>query len=687
MYFSKNILHYDRNKLSGLSFITGRIRFIGLILFICSGILYPQASIQYKTLTLDSLESFSKGHPEYPDILNEIAQRYLEKNTVHSRRHAANMIRKAIDLSPKNIPFRITLIRILNAQGYHDAARRESKKLINNIPDQLTHALSLAEACYYAGYTCELEGLRYLNMKSNPGSGEQALNDHVELNLSKYAHQSFKEAGTYYEKAITLNLRHLEAHQRLIMLYYEIKSYPMMIRLADQLKTLYPRDAMTFALSGLAHYAGGQYMQADQDYRRALELMDENQAMGYYSIGYIVESDQTGDYKTAKQNYETRVPWIERFWNRKDPVYGTPYNERQLEHYNRITYANWRFGVRFQNLDGWKTERGMIYIRYGKPPEQFRIQPDDRTLGGWEVWIYPRHTFYFRDEAASGKFLLDNRSMITLSSAYRESADKFNFPYPEIPLNSKTYQFRSDKGLTDLWFYTATDSSSCRLQLDHGDSITFRGFLLDTLYKTILSREVRFNSRSFNSFGTMLFNAFPLSPVPADTISHPYAVEVEWPLRRFLSTHRGYTRLSSYSSDTLTISEIVLCETPSSQHRASLIPKMDTTLDRGKPVYLYFEIYYLTLNQQGKADYSITTRLRPSQNRSLFGELQEWLNKNQKSDVSQSFLVTANSRFDNYSLGIDISDIPAGDYDLNVSVIDRNSAKTTQRMIRVSIEE
>jgi GWxTD domain-containing protein len=650
-------------------------------------ITYAQSQLNLKSIPLDSLESISKDHPDYLLILDEIAQRYLEKNTVHSRRQAATIIRKAIDLNPIAVPPRITLIRILNAQGFYDAARRESKQLIKSIPNQLSHAYSLAEAYYYAGYTSELDGFRYLNMKSNPGIGESALTDYVDLNLSKYANQSFKEAGECYEHAIELNPKHREAQMRLIMLYYEIQSKTIMIKLAEQLKTLYPCDPIAFALSGLAHYSGGQLMQSDQDYRNALELMDEDQAMGYYSIGYIVESDQQRNYKTAKENYETRVPWMEKFWNQKDPVYGTPYNERQLEHYNRVTYANWRYGVRFQNLDGWKTERGMLYIRYGKPAEQFRIQPDDRTLGGWEVWIYPRYTFYFRDDAASGKYLLDNRSMISLSNAFHESADQYRYPGFVIPIQSKYFQFRSPTGLTDILFFAISDTTACSHQLNNNDSITCSGFILDTLYKPLYTSAYNYPIQSVKHHESLLYTPFYLSSVPHDTFHHPYAVELRWPILQSVSTSRGQLELINFYDDSLKLSDIVLCETAALQDRKSLIPKVDSALNREKPVFLYFEIYYLTLNSHGQAKYTITTRIKPVINRSLISKLTEWLSKNQKSDISSSFQVTANSRHDSYSLGIDLSEVPPGDYDLVVNVLDRTSGKTNDRTIRLFIEE
>ncbi len=663
--------------------------FPGLILFTWFSVSGQNSDFfpRLKSLPLDSLDAYSSDHPDYSMILAEIAERRLAENTVYSRRRAAEKIRKAIDLRPENVNFRIILIRILHMQGYYDAARRESKELIKKIPDDFSHAHELADAYYYAGYTSELDAFRYLNMKSNPSSGDAALNEHVDLNLTKYADQYFKEAGQFYETAIKLNPKHRDAYLRLMMLCYEIRSYAMMLRLTQCAKNLFPRDPFVFAISGLAHYAGRQYLQSDEDYREALSRMNDDQAAGYYSIGYIVEPDQKREYQNVKDRFENRVPWMQKFWNEKDPLYGTPYNERQLEHYNRVTYANWRFGVRFQNLNGWKTERGLLYIRYGKPAEQFRIQPDDRTLGGWEIWIYPKYTFYFRDDFASGKYLLDNRSMLTLSSAYNESADKYPLPYHTIPIQAKTIQFRSGKGFTDVWFYALVDSSGWVKALSGDDTILSSGFIHNRLYKTDYTSSKYQTRQSLVSATSKFVLSFEIPSIEPDTVTRPYSMELQWPGQHAVSSSRGTLILNNFLTDSLTLSDIALCETPGSTNRENLIPLPDSILYRGKTAFLYFEIYYLTLDNEGKARYTITTRLKPQISLSLFRKLNEWLNKNQKTDISSSFDVTAHSRFDTYSLGFDLKDVPPGNYDFIVSVKDRISGKTTKRSVPVFIDE
>src|ERR1039458_5959326 len=61
---------------------------------------------------------------------------------------------------------------------------------------------------------------------------------------------------------------------------------------------------------------------------------------------------------------EEREQFIENFWLRRDPTPDTPENEFKEEHFRRIAYANEHFA---SGAPGWKTDRGRIYIIWGKP--------------------------------------------------------------------------------------------------------------------------------------------------------------------------------------------------------------------------------------------------------------------------------------------------------------------------------
>jgi len=58
------------------------------------------------------------------------------------------------------------------------------------------------------------------------------------------------------------------------------------------------------------------------------------------------------------------------FWNKLDPTPSTPYNERLIEHWQRIAYAREHFTRSDESVYG-TDERGPVYVEYGKPDLMF----------------------------------------------------------------------------------------------------------------------------------------------------------------------------------------------------------------------------------------------------------------------------------------------------------------------------
>jgi GWxTD domain-containing protein len=82
-------------------------------------------------------------------------------------------------------------------------------------------------------------------------------------------------------------------------------------------------------------------------------------------VVYIITDEERAAFKQLS-NDEERDNFIEAFWQRRDPTPDTEENEYKEEHYQRIAYANEHFAA---GVPGWKTDRGRIYIVFGKPDE------------------------------------------------------------------------------------------------------------------------------------------------------------------------------------------------------------------------------------------------------------------------------------------------------------------------------
>ena len=114
-------------------------------------------------------------------------------------------------------------------------------------------------------------------------------------------------------------------------------------------------------------------------------------------VHWIITDQELKAFKSLS-NDEERDAFIEAFWQRRNPNPDSPENEFRDEHYRRIAYANEHFAA---GKPGWKTDRGMIYIKYGKP-DSIDSHPSggtyDRPMdeGGGTTSTYPFEIWHYR---------------------------------------------------------------------------------------------------------------------------------------------------------------------------------------------------------------------------------------------------------------------------------------------------
>src|SRR6202046_1898626 len=114
-------------------------------------------------------------------------------------------------------------------------------------------------------------------------------------------------------------------------------------------------------------------------------------------VRWIITDQEMKAFKSLS-NDEEREAFIENFWLRRNPNPDSPENEFKEEHYRRIAYANEHYAA---GKPGWKTDRGHIYIAYGKPDST-----DDHTSagtyerpmeeGGGETSTFPFEIWHYR---------------------------------------------------------------------------------------------------------------------------------------------------------------------------------------------------------------------------------------------------------------------------------------------------
>jgi GWxTD domain-containing protein len=121
---------------------------------------------------------------------------------------------------------------------------------------------------------------------------------------------------------------------------------------------------------------------------------------------YIATQNEIDRYG-AIDSLDAKRTFLMNFWKSRDTEPSTPQNEFQQDYMRRVAYANLNF--KHAQTDGYKTDRGRVYLIYGEP-DQRDLFPNESNLKPYEVWFYSNIeggvSFYFGDVTGFGKYEL-----------------------------------------------------------------------------------------------------------------------------------------------------------------------------------------------------------------------------------------------------------------------------------------
>ncbi|HWG38790.1 MAG TPA: GWxTD domain-containing protein, partial [Terriglobales bacterium] len=120
------------------------------------------------------------------------------------------------------------------------------------------------------------------------------------------------------------------------------------------------------------------------------ELNPEDKKWLNEDVAYIITDEERQAFLQL-QNEDEREAFIEEFWRRRNPDPESTFNQYKEDYYQRFAYANQHFAA---GEAGWRTDRGRIYITWGKPDDQENHDAGgayDRpiTEGGGSTSTYP----------------------------------------------------------------------------------------------------------------------------------------------------------------------------------------------------------------------------------------------------------------------------------------------------------
>lgn len=141
--------------------------------------------------------------------------------------------------------------------------------------------------------------------------------------------------------------------------------------------------------------------------------MDETEIDQHFEYcNYIVTGDDKRTYKELDVNGKRE--FMTEFWRRHNNNPLMPASQFRDEYLRRIYYSNAHYshGMR----EGWKSDLGRIYIKYGEPDKIDRY-PYSAGMNPYEVWQYYQIEgrsveFYFVDDSGMGEMRLVHSTAI-----------------------------------------------------------------------------------------------------------------------------------------------------------------------------------------------------------------------------------------------------------------------------------
>lgn len=122
----------------------------------------------------------------------------------------------------------------------------------------------------------------------------------------------------------------------------------------------------------------------------------------------LILDERTEGHVYSGLSVEGKRRFLGDFWRRRNPTPGAVPNQAMLDFYRLVAYANSAFHQsRVAAMLGWRTDRGRIYLRHGRPDEA--LQRPAASPRAYEVWKYSRDRGYwyvFLDRNSMGDYAL-----------------------------------------------------------------------------------------------------------------------------------------------------------------------------------------------------------------------------------------------------------------------------------------
>lgn len=196
------------------------------------------------------------------------------------------------------------------------------------------------------------------------------------------------EADRLYRLALAADPEHVASAVGLLGLWYDEQRYLEMRAVAAPFLTRtyatrhpnpMPADAEVASVATIAFADGlaAARLNAPSDAQRAfaagLARLSVRERGDLLDISRLLTPGDS--VRVAGLADDAREATVRAFWETADPLISTPENEAQIEYFSRVAVSMLRYDDAEHGVRGWRTDRGIIVIRYGEPPVEVLLPP------------------------------------------------------------------------------------------------------------------------------------------------------------------------------------------------------------------------------------------------------------------------------------------------------------------------
>lgn len=457
----------------------------------------------------------------------------------------------------------------------------------------------------------------------------------------------------------------------------------------------YPEDKDGQLFLGLAYHRLHEYEKAFEHYVLARDLMSDDERRVFENIGLL----KVGGFKET-EIYTTENDTT-KFWYQRDPLYLSPFNERQLEHYSRVAEANLRYTVPRYNIEGWNTPQGKVLIKYGIPEN--RVTKKGMPFIN-DYWQYENFAFVFEKHAgAFGKpfqfAIYDGLNFNKIISDVERAFPEYYKYEPKGMFIDFGYDFATFRGLngrTRVEVYYGIPVNNLRFKEEEGyyyGNYRIGVFLHDENWNRVMEdikdNDLRFElSEIDTSSDAVAVNQFTYNIEPDN---YHFAIEIQDWYSENVGTFRDELYVEEYGYESLQMSDIQLSWNITfvdplekiTRDNLDIEPNPRRYFYKEQPIFIYYEIYNLLLNGlPGATDYTIEYSLQYLEDD--FPWITDFvrnlvLNDERELGVTTKFINRGSEDEEALFLRVDHNLSKTGPYRLTLTITDNIAAKSVQK--------